>query len=444
MRHGLVGVGFCALVLGFAAPAPAQFLSVDARRVGMAGLTLHRGGNLTRYNAAYRAVPEREGTEGAKFTIPLPLGLIQYFNDEPEFDSDSAAFNPVEIANLVLNPPLFYEVKKVPTPTNDVEFTIGKNELIIDLGRTQALIPSDEFGIGGSSRLLDPGLGFKGFRVSVMGWLHHQVGFQLGDSLRDFLKEAAPAQPNTRYNVLADVIGQAGFAPTVGYVGRVAGSEERGLYLGAAVRYYLGLVYGASDSADAGFTTQDTIFGSGDPVTPDLDAVVRYSKLGNSLGRGFGGDIGLVWVSGPIEIGVGVNDIGATLTWSDTRVEREVYDTATDQIVTMAIANHVETETELPVSYIANVVFSPGTGTTLGADIVDNGRGTQIHVGGEHRVGLLALRGGVARDQRKKMQFGWGGGLRFGPVSLDVGFWTHSNAFSDERGITMATSLSVY
>jgi hypothetical protein len=42
------------------------------------------------------------------------------------------------------------------------------------------------------------------------------------------------------------------------------------------------------------------------------------------------------------------------------------------------------------------------------------------------------------------MQFGWGGGVRLGPLGLDVGFWTHSNALSDERGITMATSLSLY
>ena len=48
------------------------------------------------------------------------------------------------------------------------------------------------------------------------------------------------------------------------------------------------------------------------------------------------------------------------------------------------------------------------------------------------------------RDQRKLIEFGWGGGVRLGPVELNVGFWTHSNSLSNERGITMATSLSVY
>jgi len=50
----------------------------------------------------------------------------------------------------------------------------------------------------------------------------------------------------------------------------------------------------------------------------------------------------------------------------------------------------------------------------------------------------------VARDQRKRIEFGWGGGLRLGALGLDLGFWTHTNSLSNERGITMATSLSIY
>ena len=56
----------------------------------------------------------------------------------------------------------------------------------------------------------------------------------------------------------------------------------------------------------------------------------------------------------------------------------------------------------------------------------------------------MALRGGIALDQRKRIEFGWGGGLRFGPLGLDVGFWTHTNSLSNQRGITMATSFSIY
>ncbi|MGH7568193.1 MAG: hypothetical protein ACREL9_04350 [Gemmatimonadales bacterium] len=452
MRHRFVHLGLAAgLVAGAASAARAQLVTTDARRVGVGGLSLHRGGPLSRYNPAYRVVPARPAEGPPKLTMPIPIGLFQFLKDHPPrdwdtdplFNRDSSAFNPIEALNVVLHPPVFYEIKEVPTPTNDVEFTIGKNELIADLGNTRTVIPSDEFGLGGSSRLLDLGAGVLGFRFGVMGWMHNDVGFRLGDRLRAFLKDAEPADTNTRYNMLVDGLVQAGFAPTVSYAGRLFGDSTRGLYLGGALRYYFGAGYIKADG-DAGFTTGDTLFSSSNPLTEDIAARIRKSELGNSLGTGFGGDIGLVWISGPIEIGLGVNDIGALLTWSDTKIDSLRWDATGDSIVTTTIANGVESKTKLPVAYVANVAFGVGEGTTVGADIVDNGRGTAIHVGGEKRLGALALRAGVARDQRKRMQFGWGGGVRFGPVSLDVGFFTHSNSFSDARGITMATSFSIY
>src|SRR5438034_8401858 len=54
-----------------------------------------------------------------------------------------------------------------------------------------------------------------------------------------------------------------------------------------------------------------------------LPILTQYSKPGNTLGHGIGADIGVAWVSGPIEIGFGVNDIGATITWPDTRRSEE-------------------------------------------------------------------------------------------------------------------------
>jgi hypothetical protein len=180
--------------------------------------------------------------------------------------------------------------------------------------------------------------------------------------------------------------------------------------------------------------------------------VSRYSKFGNAMGKGVGGDIGAVWVSGPLELGLGVNDIGATLTWTDTRVDSityvDVIDTGSsvgidDSLATFNLANHVETKTKLPVSYVANAAYTIGN-TTFGATIVNGGRGTTLHLGAEKRLGFFAVRGGLSRDTRKRMQFAWGGGLRLGPLGLDVGFFTHSSSLSDQRGITMATSLAIY
>jgi hypothetical protein len=446
VRILVVGFGLVVLVGGAAAPAAGQWLVTDARRIGMGGLSLGRSGNMVRYNPAYRAVPAQAALHGQpKVTIPIPLGIIQFLHEhphlssDPAFDPKSRGFNPILVVNTLLNLPLYLEVKQAPTPTNDVAFTIGKNQLIANLGQASILVPEDQFGITGSSRPLDPGFGFRGFRVGVMGWLHDDVEFQLGDRLLGFLRDSQPANTNTRYSALVHGLVEGGFAPTVSYAGRVVGDTAHGFYAGGAVHYYMGVGYGRTDG-DAGFTTGDTIFGGPTPVKPDGRTLTQYSKAGNTLGHGVGGDIGIAWVSGPIELGVGVNDIGATITWPDTRLDSAFY---RDSSYSRLVVNHVETKTKLPVSYIANVAYTVGN-TTLGADVLNTGRGSVVHVGGEQRIGLFALRGGVARDQRKRIEFGFGGGLRFGGLGLDVGFWTHTNSLSNVRGITMATSLSIY
>ena len=446
MRTFVLGFGLVVLLGGAAAPAAAQWLVTDARRIGMGGLSLGRSGSVARYNPAYRAVQTQAARHGQpKLTIPIPLGIIQFLHDhphlssDPAFDPKSRGFNPILVANTILNLPLYLEVKQAPTPTNDVAFTIGQDSLRVNLGATSQLVPEDQFGISGSSRPLDPGFGFKGFRVGVMGWLHDDAELQLGDKLLAFLRDSVPARHNTLYS--ADVHGlvAGGFAPTVSYAGRIAGDTARGFYVGGALHYYVGVGYGRTDGL-VGDSTSDTLFAGSNPVNPIGRTLTQYSKPGNTLGHGIGGDIGVAWVSGPMEIGIGVNDIGATITWPDTRLDSAFYK---DSGYSKLVANHVETKTKLPVSYIANLAYTVGN-TTLGADVLNTGRGSVVHVGGEQRLGLFAVRGGVARDQRKRIEFGFGGGIRFGGLGFDVGFWTHTNSLSNERGITMATSLSIY
>src|SRR5439155_1438280 len=134
----------------------------------------------------------------------------------------------------------------------------------------------------------------------------------------------------------------------------------------------------------------------------------QYAKLGRALGHGTGGDVGAVLVAGPIEIGVGVNDIGATIVWPDTRRDSVFYRGSGSSRL---VANHLQAKTTLPVSYLANVTCTLGS-TTLGADALNGGLGTTVHVGGEHRISVLAIRGGVARDPRRRFEFGYGAGLR--------------------------------
>ena len=283
MRTSVVGFGLVALAVGCTAPAAAQGLFTDARRIGMGGVSVGRSGSVSRFNPAYRAVPARSGLEGQpKVTIPIPLGLIQFFHDhpishlgdDPTFNPDSTGFNPVEILNLALNLPLFYEVKKAPTPTNDVTIGIGENFFQVNLGQSAMLVPLDEFGLGFSSRPLDPGISIKGVRVSVMGWLHTEAGFQLGDTLLGFLHDSVPAEHNAPYEVQTDGIVEGGFAPTIGYAGRVWGDTARGIYLGGAVHYYLGAGY-ATVNGVGGFTT--TSASTRSPVTSWVTALAVTS-----------------------------------------------------------------------------------------------------------------------------------------------------------------------
>jgi hypothetical protein len=454
VRTGVVAVALALLVLAPLLPrsASAQF-SFDARRVGMGGVSLSRDGNARRYNPAYRAVKNRNHVAGApKFSIPVPLGLIQFLKDhpisqlshDPMFSPDSAAFNPVGLLNLIFNPPIFYEVKKAPLPTNDVAFTIGRNQLIVDLGASKVLIPEQDFGLGTTSRLLDVGAGFGGFHIGVMGFLQYDVRFTLDSTLRNFLTSDSSARPNTSYFLNTNGTAQAGFAPTVSFAGRLlrgAGGNDTddGFYLGGALHYYMGATF-ARAVGPAGFTTGTPVLGA--TPTPLLNGNLYTSQ--KPFGKGVGGDVGIVWISGPFEVGAGVNDIGATLTWDHTKIQRFLYDQATKKIVDSVVVTDTTSETKLPITYVGNAALHMGTGTTVGGDVVNSGRGTVIHVGVEQLTGPFAVRGGVSRDQRKKMQFGFGGGLRLGPIGLDVGFWTHSNSLSTQRAITMATSISIY
>src|SRR5437762_5589598 len=65
----------CALLAG-----AAESQTLDARRLGMGGVVTSDVHDFSGFNIVFRVVPKGAGGTGS---IPLPLGLIQYFSDHP-------------------------------------------------------------------------------------------------------------------------------------------------------------------------------------------------------------------------------------------------------------------------------------------------------------------------------------------------------------------------
>ena len=113
----------------------AQIMS--ARRLGMGGTTVVRGGpGSDGANVAYRAVPRAPSTGRS---LPLPLGLIPLAKDPPVFDYNDPKFNAFELLNLAYNPPWNYPLSKPAAPSSDITIAIGQNDLIVDLGQVRGI-----------------------------------------------------------------------------------------------------------------------------------------------------------------------------------------------------------------------------------------------------------------------------------------------------------------
>jgi len=210
---------------------------------------------------------------------------------------------------------------------------------------------------------------------------------------------------------------------------------DDGIYVGVAGHYYMVALRARQGRRDSLRATRSS-------GTRRSDSGRHAVHLQQALCRGVGGDAGIAWITGRSRW-----DSARTTSAPSSRVrhqgQRIHYNPATDSVTTTLLNNHVQSKTKLPVTYIANAAMRMGTGTTVGGDVVNSGGEPPSTWASNSARGVRGT-GGISRDQRKRVQFGWGGGLRLGPFGLDVGFWTHSNSLSPQRAITMATSISVY
>jgi hypothetical protein len=393
---------------------------------------------LATSNVAYQTMPSRPGAHGR--AIPVPLGLVQLAADFPTFDTQDPDFSLTRLANLALNPPFFLELSSPGELDGDIALRISRNSFAIDWLDAQQHLPQQPIDFGSSYSQPLFGLGLLGARtyVSPVVTLTGEVTFD--DALFGVVADGQPILPNSAYNLHADGGTMAGTSFHVGWSDGGWGRRNGdGLYVGTYAKYILGLTVAEAETRFT-LSTSDTIFGDADPLDVGYEARTRYAPFGR-FGNGVGFDAGVAYRLGRVDFGVGVRDLGSSVHWSRTIVQQTALDTLTNEVVTGPEVDEPYT-LRIPTQTTLNVGWT-GERTVLAADFTTSSWSSGLHLGAERRVRFLALRGGVLTDDRDRLQYAWGFGLGVSKLWFDVGFQTHNQTLTGERGLTLGTSLAI-
>jgi len=393
-------------------------------------------------NVAYRAVPARPG---GSFGVPLPLGLVQLIANPPALDPNDPDFNIYELANVLSNPPWNIQLVTPKAPSSDIVVELGKNRLAVGLGEVAALFPEDGSHFSGFVPGPSLGFGFRNFFASGSALAHYRNDLSLNPALHAALADGEAFTPLTDYALYDDVLGQAAASLQLGWAGGVYGSFDpatqmgSALYTGVRGRLMRGLAY--ADARNVVTFSTDSVLFSNSPMDLDYVGQIRQTGPGGG-GWGQGVDLGVVWVSGGLEMGLGVNNIGAHIDW---KVEESLAhrDSVTGDLVRDVIAEDVPYTSELPVTGTVNAAVRVGR-ATVAADVVRTTGDTVGHLGTEFWFGWLALRAGTNLDANRQIQGACGTGLRLGRFGLDLAVASHSRNLSRERGLELGAGLSFY
>lgn len=442
--------------LGLALGASAAGAQVtDARRLGMGGVLLSEVSTSSTQNVAYRAVPRGGGdSQSSSRSIPIPLGLIQLLASHPEFDSSNPNFNAFEIAQLIARTPYTLQLIKPEELSSDVIVDVGQNSLAIDLGELQHMFPDRDLRFGTTFASPNLEFGTKNIFVGVRPQVEVKNTIRLDPTLQAALGDGAPFAPNTDYGVTDHARAQGAIAfsvgaalPVVPPIGAPDGNPRKGgvaFYAGARAKYLRGVALWQADGHGE-FATGDTIFGASTSLATDYDVDRRETRHPSfNAGTGEAGDVGFVLFVHKLEIGLGVNDLGATIKWKKTDLDRYTYDSVTNTNVTTPVSQDEEYKTQFPVTGSFNLAYRLKHSTIAGTlDRTANERWIP-RAGYEMWVGPTPLRGGVYIDSYKLLQFTAGSGVKFGKLGLDVALATQSRGLTTRRGVEMAASLAIY
>jgi hypothetical protein len=445
----------CALaVLGAAASGGPASAQSDARRLGMGGIVVSDITGSSAQNVAYRAVPKATGGPGYR-SIPLPLGLIQVLADPPETDPDEPDFNVFELANLIGRTPWTLQLVQPEELSSDIIIDVAQNSLAVNLGELQRLFPDHSIRYGMSWQSPSFELGMKNVFVGVRPQVEGRNSLDLDEPLQRALGEGEPFLPNTTYGASDEAQGQAAVAfsggvalPLVPAVSAPDGDPRQGgfaVYAGARMKYLSGVALWRGDAVGS-FATGDTIFGSTTPVTAAYVADLRRleeTKFG--AGKGVGADVGVAVFVNRLEIGVGVQDLGSTITWDETDLTRSTYDSESDVEQTVDLEDDVEFKSRFPVTGSLNLTYRMANRLLVGGTLDRTSNERWIpRAGVEAWAGPIPLRAGVYLDTYTQLQFTAGSGVRLGPVGVDLALATNSRGITTSRGLELAASLALY
>ena len=428
-------IALLAGVLTFAASeAGAQTFS--ARRMGMGGVVLGATGE----NVAYRAVPA--ATASAR-SVPLPLGLIPVIANPPQFDASKPDFNIYEIANLLYNVPWNLQLTKPEEISSDITITISQSSLAVDLGEVKKIFPEDHTRIGAVINGPSLGFGIRHYFVGLIPVVQYDNDISLNPALHDALANGDAFVPNTEYAMFDKGRAQVAIGGQVGCAlplmrGGDQPKDRDGLYAGTRIKVLRGIAYGDADNK-LGFTTGDTLFAN--PVDINYVGYTRRASLSDG-GWGAGLDLGAVWVSHGLELGLGINDIATRIGWK-VRESVIMSDTLTGTYVEQVLRDNVPFTSRIPTVVTANAAFQLGP-VLLAGDIVSGVNNTQGHVGAEFWTGPVAVRAGASVDATRQIQGACGTGFRFGRFGIDLALTSHSRNLSRERALELGAGLTFY
>jgi hypothetical protein len=415
-----------------ATPSIAFGQTLDARRMGMGGVVLAGQPD----NVAYRAVPPGPGRSSG-FT--LPIGLMNVVQDPPEFDPDAPGFNVFEIAELALNPPWHLQLNEPTPPSTDIVVSLGRDHLSVDMGEVTDYFQEDH--LVASAYALTPGalrVGPAFASISVV--TTYQNRFELGDELKHALN-GGEFQPSTVYSATDAGEGNVVAALDVGAAAplwMLVAIPDARFFGGIQVRVLRGLGYGDMHT-EAGFATEDTLLAS---IPAEFDLTGRFRDAGASGGGwGMGLDLGTVAQWRGYEMGLGVQNLGATMTWKGR--EQVVARDSLGNYQMTTVDNDARFVSRVPISVTGHVARAFGP-WLIAADVTHAMKATQAHLGLERWIGWCALRGGTRLDEAVRVQYSTGLGVRIGPVGADLALATHNRHLNGERGLELAAGISWY